>query len=86
MAAVDVDRNDHTGFFGDLAKDPAERAPAPESRPEEEGGFPDLGVAVVEVVGEMIRGLESLGVAEEGLVVAEKRGVRHTSVWRRGMV
>ena len=38
---------------------------------DEEGEFPDLGVAVVEVVGDEC-GLKGLGVAEEGLVVAEK--------------
>jgi hypothetical protein len=38
---------------------------------------------VVEVVGDE-RELEDPGVAKEGLVVAEKPGVWHTSVWRRG--
>ena len=42
------------------------------------------GVAVVEVVGETIRGLKGVRVAEEGLVAAEKGDACHRRVWRRG--
>jgi hypothetical protein len=48
-------------------------------RPGRTRGVP--GVAVVEVVGE-IRELEDVRVAKEGLVVAEKGGMRHRREWR----
>ncbi len=99
VPAVDVRRDDLPGGLGDLAEESAdggglpgpgraaedggESAPAPAGRPDEEGEFLDLGVAVVEVVGDE-RELEDVRVPEEGLVVAEKGRVRHTSVWRRG--
>ena len=88
LPAVDVDRDDPLGLFGDLAEDPAdggglpgprraaedggESAPAPEGRADKEGEFPDLGVAVVELVGDE-RELEDVRISEEGLVAAEKR-------------
>jgi len=99
VAAVDVDRGDPPGLFGDGGKDPAdggglpgpgesaedggEGAPAPEGRLEEEGDLLDLGVAVVEVLGDE-REFKDVGISEEGLVVAEKPGMRHTSISRRG--
>jgi hypothetical protein len=43
----------------------------------------DLGVAVVEVLGE-VRKLEDLGIPKERLVGAEEGRMRHTSLWRRG--
>jgi len=44
-------------------------------------GVPD--VTVVEVLGETVRELEDVGVAEEGLVAAEKRETCHRRDWRR---
>lgn len=99
VAAVEVGRDDPLRLFPDLAKDPADggglpgprraakdgapRAPAPDGRLEEEGEFPDLGVAVVDLLGE-IRKLEDLGIPKERLVGAEEGRMRHTSLWRRG--
>jgi len=37
---------------------------------------------VVGVIGETFCELEDIRVAEKGLVVVEKRGTCHTSVWR----
>jgi len=65
------------------AEDGGVSAPAPEGRPEEPGEFPDLHIAVVEVLGEICE-LKDLGVAEECLIVTEEGRMRHTSPWRRG--
>lgn len=99
VLAVDVDRGHPASLRGDRGKDPADRGGLPgpgraaedgaphtsasEGRPDEEGEFPDLGVAVVEVLGE-IRELESLTVPKKGLVGAEKGRGPHRSLWRRG--
>jgi hypothetical protein len=81
LPAVDVGRDDPAGLLGDRGKDPADggglsgpggtaedcasRAPAPEGRPDEIGKFPDLGVAVVEVLGDK-RELEDVRISERG--------------------
>ena len=99
VAAVDVGRDDLPGLLPDHGKDPAdggglpgprwpaedgrEGAPAPERGADEEGEFPDLGVTVVEVLGDE-RELEDVRVPEEGLVATEKRGMCHKRDWRRG--
>ena len=99
VAAVDIGRDDLLRLLPNLAKDPAdggglpgprrpaedggEGAPAPEGRADEEGEFFDLGVAVVEVLGDE-REFEDVGISEEGLVTAEKGRVRHRRDWRRG--
>ena len=99
MPAVDVDRDDLLRLLPDHGEDPAdggglpgprraaedggEGAPAPERGADEEGKFFDLSVTVVEVVGDE-RELKDVGVAEKGLVAAEKRGTCHRRDWRRG--
>ena len=99
VATVDVDRDDPLRLLRDRGKEVADggglsrprraaedgtpRARAPEGGLEEEGEFPGLGVAVVEVIGE-IREFKDLGVAKERLVGAEEGRMRHTSLWRRG--
>ena len=68
---------------GGTAEDGGESAPALEGRLDEEGEFLELGVAVVEVVGDE-RELEDVRISEEGLVAAEKRQMRHRRIWRGG--
>ena len=99
VAAVDIGGDDPPCLFRDFVKDPAnggglpgprrpaedggESTPAPEGRADEEGEFPDLGVAVVEVLRDE-REFKDVGISEEGLVGAEKGRVRHRRDWRRG--
>ncbi|KUG19174.1 hypothetical protein ASZ90_011104 [hydrocarbon metagenome] len=99
MATVDIGRDDLLRGLGDLGEDPtdgsglpgsrgaaedgAPRARAPESRPEKEGEFPDLGIAIMNLLGKK-RELKDLGIPKKSLVGAKEGRMRHTSLWRRG--
>jgi len=61
---------------GGAAEDRALRAAVPDGQPGEEGEFPDLGVAVVKLVGHVSE-LEDLAVAEDRLVVAKGFSLPH---------
>jgi hypothetical protein len=102
VAAVDVDRDDLLRGLGNLGKDPADggglpgsrltaedgapRAPAPEGWPEKEGEFPDLGVAVVDLLRNE-RELKDLRVPEERLVVSGGgKSASYVTLEKRGLL